>query len=260
MRGTVGEANGASGRVLVAGVGNIFFGDDGFGSEVARRLTRQPLPAHARVVDYGIGGIHLAYDLLDGYDELVLIDAVARGGQPGTVVLLEVDDAAATGTQIDAHGMDPHTVLASVRALGGEAPRTLVVGCEPADTREGIGLSDAVDAAADRAVAAVLDLLRAGGTGPPVGPSTPAMEERVHEMGMCEGVLEAVERRAGGRAVEAVGVRIGDHLAVVPEVFEQSFQIAAQGGVADGAAVQITPVPGDELVLEWLRYRPTGAS
>lgn len=82
----------------------------------------------------------------------------------------------------------------------------------------------------------------------------------MHEMGMCEGVLAAVERRAGGRPVDAVGVRIGAHLAVLPDVFEQSFQVAAQGGVAEGASVQIVAVPGDELVLEWLRYRPVEVS
>lgn len=82
----------------------------------------------------------------------------------------------------------------------------------------------------------------------------------MHEMGMCVGVLAAVERRAGGRPVEAVGVRVGSHLAVLPEAFEQSFQVAAHGGVAEGAAVQVIPVPGEELVLEWLRYRPAAAS
>jgi hydrogenase nickel incorporation protein HypA/HybF len=78
-------------------------------------------------------------------------------------------------------------------------------------------------------------------------------------MGMCEGVLAAVERRAAGRPVEAVGVRVGEGLAVLPEVLELSFQVLAQGGVADGARVEVTPVPGNALVLEWLRFRGTGA-
>lgn len=80
----------------------------------------------------------------------------------------------------------------------------------------------------------------------------------MHEMGMCHGVLEAVLKRADGRMVDAVGVRVGDGLAVVPEAFVQSFQVLAEGGVAEGADVEITAVPGDELMLEWLRYRPTG--
>ena len=152
------------GRVLVAGVGNIFLGDDGFGSEVARRLAGQPLPAHVRVVDYGIGGIHLAYDLLDGYERLVLVDAVARGGEPGTVSLLEVDpDQVSESGGLDAHSLDPHTVFSSLRALGGELPRTLVIGCEPADTGDGLGLSPAVSAAVDATVSTVVDLLRSEG-------------------------------------------------------------------------------------------------
>jgi hydrogenase nickel incorporation protein HypA/HybF len=77
----------------------------------------------------------------------------------------------------------------------------------------------------------------------------------MHELGMSEGVLAAVEKRAAGRSVDAIGVRVGERLAVVPEAFEQSFQVVAQGGVADGATVEITAVPGDELMLEWLRYR-----
>jgi hydrogenase maturation protease len=146
-------------RVLVAGVGNIFLGDDGFGPEAARRLAAGPLPDGVRVVDYGIRGMHLAYDLLDGYDLLVVLDAAPRGGRPGDVVLLEVGEADLGDGDFDAHGMEPTSVLASLGSLGGRLPRTLVVGCEPADTAAGMGLSPPVEAAVDGAVEMVTGLL-----------------------------------------------------------------------------------------------------
>ena len=151
-----------TGRVLVAGVGNLFLGDDGFGPEVARRLAGRSLPAGVRVVDYGIRGMHLAYDLLDGYDELVILDAAPRGGRPGDVVVLEVDEGDFGAGEFDGHGMEPTAVLSSLGSLGGRLPRTYVVGCEPADIDEGIGLSPSVAAAVDPAVDAVLRLLATG--------------------------------------------------------------------------------------------------
>jgi hydrogenase maturation protease len=146
-------------RVLVAGVGNVFLGDDGFGPEAARRLAARPLPDGVRVVDYGIRGMHLAYDLLEGYDLLVVLDAAPRGGRPGDVVLLEVGEADLGDGDFDAHGMEPASVLVSLGSLGGRLPRTLVVGCEPADTAEGMGLSPPVEAAVDGAVEMVTGLL-----------------------------------------------------------------------------------------------------
>ena len=151
-----------TGRVLVAGVGNLFLGDDGFGPEVARRLAGRSLPAGVRVVDYGIRGMHLAYDLLDGYDELVILDAAPRGGRPGDVVVLEVGAGDFGAGDFDGHGMEPTAVLSSLGSLGGRLPRTYVVGCEPADIDEGIGLSPSVAAAVDPAVDAVLRLLATG--------------------------------------------------------------------------------------------------
>jgi hydrogenase maturation protease len=148
-----------TGAVLVAGVGNIFLGDDGFGPEVVRRLAGRPLPPEVRVVDYGIRGMHLAYDLLDGVDLLVLVDAAPRGGQPGDVVVLEVGAEHLGDGDFDAHGMEPTAMLASLGALGGRLPRTYVVGCEPADTAEGIGLSPPVQAAVDGAVRTVTGLV-----------------------------------------------------------------------------------------------------
>ncbi len=164
----------AQGQVLVAGVGNIFLGDDGFGSEVARRLSARALPDGVRVVDYGIGGIHLAYDLLAGVELLVLIDAVPRGVAPGTVSLVEVvaDDDLRGGT-VDSHAMDPATVFASLRALGGAMPPTVVVGCEPADTEERMGLSPPVAAAVEPTVEQILALLAERADAP-----TPAVVDR----------------------------------------------------------------------------------
>ena len=144
--------------ILVAGIGNIFLSDDGFGSEVARRLASEPLPEGVRVLDVGIRGLHLAYELLDGYDLLILVDALATGAAPGTVSVFEpeVDDLEPA---VDAHGMDPATVLSTLKGLGGEVGRVLVVGCEPASLEEGMGLSPVVAQAVDAAVDAVRRLV-----------------------------------------------------------------------------------------------------
>jgi hydrogenase maturation protease len=148
-------------RVLVAGIGNLFLGDDGFGPEVARRLVAEGgLPDGVRVVDYGIRGMHLAYDLLDGYDALVLVDALPGNGSPGEVTVLEVGADDLGAADFDAHGMEPVAVLASVGKLGGTLPPTYVVGCQPASVEEGIGLGEAVRAAVPEAIDAVHALIR----------------------------------------------------------------------------------------------------
>ncbi|MGD9765533.1 MAG: hydrogenase maturation protease [Candidatus Binatia bacterium] len=142
-----------SAKILVAGLGNIFLGDDGFGVEVARRLRSEPLARTVHVEDFGIRGVHLVYQLLDGYDAVILIDAVARGGPPGTLYLLEPDiGGAKQGVAADAHDMDPESVLHAVRALGGRIGRVLLLGCEVADTHEHIGLSDGVECAVPEAM------------------------------------------------------------------------------------------------------------
>ncbi|HEY2564565.1 MAG TPA: hydrogenase maturation protease, partial [Acidimicrobiales bacterium] len=150
-------------RVLVAGVGNIFLGDDGFGVEVAGRLDPTAVPLGVKVADFGIRGVHLAYELLDGYDIVVLIDAVSRGDPPGTVSVIEhaAGDTAEGGTlaAMDAHGMDPGAVLAMAGDLGATVDRVLVVGCEAADVGDGIGLSPAVSEAVPHAVDAIHQLL-----------------------------------------------------------------------------------------------------
>ncbi len=151
-------------KTLVAGIGNIFLGDDGFGVAVAERLTQEHLGNGVRVMDVGIRARDLAYELIDGgYDAAVLVDAVARGDAPGTVYLIEPDVVGETGREAavlaDGHAMHPDAVLALVRHLGGAPPRMFIVGCEPADLGEGIGLSVPVAAAVEEAVALVRRLV-----------------------------------------------------------------------------------------------------
>jgi len=147
-------------RVLVAGIGNLFLSDDGFGPEVVRRLAAEDaLPAAVRVVDYDIRGMHLAYDLLDGYDVLVLVDALPGAGTPGEVSVLEVGEDDLGSGSFDPHGMAPVAVLASLRQLGGTLPPTYVVGCRPGTVEEGIGLSEPVADAVPAAMVAVRSLL-----------------------------------------------------------------------------------------------------
>ena len=154
-------------RVLVAGVGNVFLGDDGFGVEVARRLADETLPGWVRVGDFGIRGVHLAYELLEGYEAAILVDAAPRGEAPGTVYVIEPDldgepDPSVqdgSGVLVDAHGMEPDAVFALLKALGGDIPKLLVVGCEPAEVSERMGLSPPVAGAVDQAVAVVRELI-----------------------------------------------------------------------------------------------------
>jgi hydrogenase maturation protease len=147
-------------RVLVAGIGNMFLGDDGFGPEVARRLELEGgLPGGVRVADYGIRGMHLAFDLLDPVSALILVDTVAAGDRPGDITVLEVGPADLGDGDVDAHGMNPAAMLAGLVRMGGTLPPTYVVGCRPATVAEGIGLSPAVEAAVPAAIAAVREVL-----------------------------------------------------------------------------------------------------
>jgi hydrogenase maturation protease len=151
-------------RILVAGVGNIFLGDDGFGVALAARLARAALPPGVDVVDFGIRGMDLAFAMSD-YDTVVLLDATPRGQRPGTLYVIEADTAAVGESAPDAHGMDPVKVLGLARALGAEPPRTLVVGCEPQTLMTGeepdvvAGLSEPVRVALDEAERLVGELL-----------------------------------------------------------------------------------------------------
>jgi hydrogenase maturation protease len=149
----------SAGRVLVAGIGNVFLGDDGFGVEVVSRLGEQDLPDGVDVVDYGIRGVHLAYDLLDGrHATLVLVDALPMDEPPGTLAVLEVPGDGPTPAAVDGHSMSPDVVLAALRGLGGTQPRVLVVGCRPAVLDEGMQLSAPVAAVVDEAARLVVRL------------------------------------------------------------------------------------------------------
>lgn len=152
-------------RVLVAGIGNVFLGDDGFGVEVVARLARRPVPKGVEVADFGIRGFDLAYALVDdAYDVAVLVDALPANGRPGELFLLEPDLDQVDGQGLaDGHGMDPVSVLRLVKQLGGTPPRLYVVGCQPASLgpEEGqMGLSEPVQGALDGAVAMVEELVQ----------------------------------------------------------------------------------------------------
>jgi hydrogenase maturation protease len=154
-------------RILVAGIGNIFLGDDAFGVEVAQRLARRGLPDEVRVVDFGIRGLDLTYALLDGYEAVVLVDAVPCGGTPGTLYVLEPEwgesSETGAGPSIETHGMDPVKVLRLAAAMGGKVDHLLLVGCEPTAVSDyedmQMGLSDSVRAAVDEAIPLVESLV-----------------------------------------------------------------------------------------------------
>ncbi len=150
-----------AGRTLVAGVGNIFQRDDAFGVEVIRLLESQPVPPGVKVADFGIRGVHLVYELLDGCDLFVLVDAAQRGCAPGTITVLEVEptDMASPSGVLDAHGLAPDQVFAMLNSMGSRPGRSLVVACEPADVSAGMGLSDQVRDALPHAVRAVEEIL-----------------------------------------------------------------------------------------------------
>jgi hydrogenase maturation protease len=156
-------------KMLVAGVGNIFLGDDGFGAEVARRLAEEDLPAWVQVADYGISGMHLAYDLAaEGCDTAILVDTAQRGDPPGTLTVIDAGrtrqrapaGGALDGSRLfDAHGMQPDVVLGVLDMLGAGSARVLVVGCEPASLDYGMELSEPVAGAVEEAVQVVKRLI-----------------------------------------------------------------------------------------------------
>ncbi|HTY55646.1 MAG TPA: hydrogenase maturation protease [Candidatus Binataceae bacterium] len=147
-------------KILVAGVGNIFLGDDGFGVDVAAHLRSQAIPAEVGVEDFGIRGVHLAYKLLEGYDLLIIVDALPLGAAPGTVCVFEPElDSDPVELVSDAHSLNPHTVLAMAKTLGARIGRVVVVGCEPINLTEGIGLSDPVAHAVHDAARVVRELI-----------------------------------------------------------------------------------------------------
>ena len=154
-------------RILIAGIGNVFLGDDGFGVEVASKLARRIFPQGVRVTDFGIRGFDLAYALMEGYQTSILVDAYPGEGQPGTLFVVEPDlqNLDAAGTQpsfVDPHGMNPLNVLRMAVNMGAQLKRILLVGCVPATLgpEEGkMGLSAPIAAAVDEAVQLVDSLV-----------------------------------------------------------------------------------------------------
>ncbi|RZB14048.1 hydrogenase maturation protease [Streptomyces sp. F001] len=189
-------------RLLVAGIGNIFLADDAFGPEVIRALDRRPLPPGVRVKDFGIRGLDLAYELLDGYRTAVLVDAAPRGHRPGTLSLIEPDLPDVTAPP-EAHGMDPARVLALAAHLGdGPLPRVLLLACEPQVRPTGDedvvpGLSTPVREAVDPAVTAlhtmVPALLADPAATPPLGRPEESAEPRT--AGLPRGAVGGTQDR-----------------------------------------------------------------
>jgi hydrogenase maturation protease len=149
--------------ILVAGVGNAWLRDDGFGGEVARRLELRELPRGVTVMDAGTGGLDLAYEVMRGYDALVILDVSRQGGEPGTLYVMEPDEeeiegGIEDGQTINPHGMDPQTVLRFVKSIGAWPGRVVVIACEPGEVEEvGWGLSEQVERAVEGAVKLVLE-------------------------------------------------------------------------------------------------------
>jgi hydrogenase maturation protease len=151
-------------QVLIAGIGNAWQRDDGFGSEVARRLESHELPDGVAVIDFGTGGLDLAYQVMYGYDGLLMIDVSRQGGSPGTLYVMEVDEDEVPGGSVEdgevlnPHAMDPETVLRFIKITGGWPGKVVIVACEPETVEEmGVGLSPVVEEAVERAVDLVLE-------------------------------------------------------------------------------------------------------
>jgi len=152
-------------QILVAGIGNAWMRDDGFGGEVAKSLESRELPSGVSVVDFGTGGLDLAYEVMRGYDALILVDISRQGGEAGTLYVMEADEESVEagiedGQMLDPHGMDPQTVLRFVKYVGGWPGKVFVIACEPHVVEEmGIGLSDPVRASIEGATKLVLETI-----------------------------------------------------------------------------------------------------
>jgi hydrogenase maturation protease len=163
MDDEIDVSGGREARILIAGVGNSWLRDDGFGGEVARRLQQDRLPAGVAVMDAGTGGLDLAYEVMRGYHALIVLDVSRQGGEPGTLYVMEVSEDSVEGSiedgeTINPHGMDPKTMLRFVRAIGAWPGRVVVIACEPGDVEElGFGLTPEVSSSVERAVQLVLD-------------------------------------------------------------------------------------------------------
>ena len=163
LRTTEPDVSGRPSQILVAGIGNAWLRDDGFGGHVAAKLEKRDLPEGVSVFDFGSGGLDLAYEVMRGYHGLVLVDVSQQGGEPGTLYVMEPDPeeiqgGIEDGEVINPHGMDPKTVLRFVKSVGGWPGKVVIVACEPGNVEDmGMGLTDEVSEAVDRAVKLVLE-------------------------------------------------------------------------------------------------------
>jgi hydrogenase maturation protease len=225
-------------RILVAGVGNVFLRDDAFGVEVVKLLAERPQPPGVQIKDYGIRGVHLVYELLDGYDLFVLVDAAPRGEAPGTVSVLEVElPSPQAQPVIDAHSLTPDAIFGLLSSLGGHPGRNLVVACEPAEVDAGMGLTDPVREALPHAVRAVEEILaQALAEGPGPRPRAGAPEAPVSEAPVSEApVSEApVSEAADEQECMTPLTRHGDEPS--QEGGAQDAEQADQGGSDRGGA------------------------
>ena len=204
--------------------------DDGFGREVVKRLEQRELPEGVAVFDFGTGGLDLAYEVMRGYDALILVDVSRQGGEPGTLYVMEPDQEEINsgfedGEMIDPHGMDPQTVLRFVNAVGGWPGKVVVVACEPLIVEEmGMGLTDEVEGAVDRAVDVVLEQVE---------------ELRVHELSLSSAILDTVLRHADERKVNPVDLTVGALRQVVPTSLEFYWGIVTRDTVCEGARLDL---------------------
>ena len=148
-------------RILIAGIGNIFFGDDAFGPRLVRELSRRQWPNEVEIVDFGIRGIDLAFALLDDYRAAIFVDATSQGGEPGALYLIEVDDETRDGgvARVETHNIDPVQVLSTVKAYGGTPPPLWVVGCEPASLESESGDVLQLSAPVEASIAAAIEMV-----------------------------------------------------------------------------------------------------
>ena len=221
-------------RILVAGVGNAWLRDDGFGGEVARRLEQLDLPDDVAVMDAGTGGLDLAYEVMRGYDALVILDVSRQGGEPGTLYVMEADEESVAGQiedgdAINPHGMDPQTVLRFVKSVGAWPGRVMVIACEPADVeRDGLGP------------------VRTGRRRRAAGRRARGRDGRrvaVHELSLSSAIVNTVVKHADGRRVSVVNLRVGHLRQVVPDSLEFYFEFVARGTVCEGARLEQELVP-----------------
>lgn len=152
-------------QILIAGVGNAWLTDDGFGGDVVNALSEREMPEGVMVLDFGTGGLNLAYEVMRGYDGLILLDASEQGEPPGTLYVMEVDEESVVkgiedGEALDPHAMDPGSVLRFVRSVGGWPGKVIVIGCEPESVDSGYGVTEVVANAVAPAVDLVLETVR----------------------------------------------------------------------------------------------------